>query len=132
MLTTGEWLNIDLLSIIPVFILTCISMYGLAFIIAGLTIILKQIRAFLQIFQFILAGITFVSLSGSVYLLFIPIMKGLQMIRAIMINNYHLTDFSYFDFTILIANAILYLVVGLCSYLFCERYARAKGLLGQY
>lgn len=132
MLTTGEWLNIDLLSIIPIFILTCISMYGLAFIIAGLTVILKQIQAFLQIFQFALAGLTFISLSSHIYLLLLPITKGLQMIRAIMIENYHLTDFAVIDFVILIANALLYLIVGLAIYLYCEHYAREKGLLGQY
>ena len=39
MLTTGEWLNLDFISILPIFILTCASMFGLSFIIAGLTIV---------------------------------------------------------------------------------------------
>lgn len=50
MITTSQWLNVDFISIIPIFLFTCLSMYGLAFIIAGLTIIFKQIQAFLQIF----------------------------------------------------------------------------------
>ncbi|GAA4063770.1 ABC transporter permease [Amphibacillus indicireducens] len=132
MLTTGEWLNLDFISILPIFILTCASMFGLSFIIAGLTIVLKQIQAFLQVFQFILAGLTFISLTTPIYQLILPFTKGLQMIRAIMIENYHITDFSYLDFVILIVNALLYLGIGLTLYLSCERYARQKGLLGQY
>ena len=132
MLTSGEWLNIDLISIIPIFILTCASMFGLSFIIAGLTIILKQIHAFLQIFQFVLAALTMISVSSSVIQLSLPFTKGIDMIRKIMVENYFLTDFSSLDFIVLIANAILYVGVGLTFYLYCERYARSKGLLGQY
>ena len=132
MLTSGEWLNVDLISIIPTFILTCISMFGLAFMIAGLTIILKQIHAFLQIFQYALAALAIISSTSAIVHIFLPFTKGLQMIRAIMIDNYHITDFSYVDFVILIANAVLYLGAGLFIYLTCERYERQKGLLGQY
>lgn len=132
MMTTGEWLNIDLISIIPIFILTCFSMYGLSFMIAGLTIILKQIQAFLQIFQFVLAGLTFISLSAPIYQLLLPFTKGLDMIRAIMISNHSLADFSTTDYLLLIANAVLYTTIGLAIYLLSERYAREKGLLGQY
>lgn len=132
MLTSGEWLNVDLISIIPVFILTCISMYGLAFMIAGLTVIFKQIQAFLQIFQFALAGLTFINSTANIYHILLPFTKGLQMIRAIMIEGAHLVDFSTQDFAVLIVNALLYIGVGLTIYLSCERYARQKGLLGQY
>lgn len=132
MLTSGEWLNVDLISIIPIFILTCVSMFGLAFIIAGLTVILKQIQAFLQIFQFALAGLTMVSFSSPIIHTILPFTKGIDMIRAIMVRNYFITDFSYLDFLVLIANALLYIGIGLTVYLSCERYARSKGLLGQY
>jgi len=32
MATTGQWLNVDFLAILPIFLLTCLSMYGLGFI----------------------------------------------------------------------------------------------------
>ena len=87
MLTSGEWLNIDLISIIPIFILTCASMFGLSFIIAGLTIILKQIHAFLQIFQYVLAALTMISVSSSVIQLSLPFTKGIDMIRKLWLKT---------------------------------------------
>lgn len=132
MLTSGEWLNVDLISITPIFILTCVSMFGLAFMIAGLTVILKQIQAFLQIFQFALAGLTMVSFSSPIIHTILPFTKGIDMIRLIMVEHYFIMDFNALDFVVLIANALLYLGVGLTIYLSCERYARQKGILGQY
>src|SRR5690625_4266799 len=132
MQTTGETLNIDLISVLPIFIVTCISMFGLSFMIAGLSIILKQIQAFLQIFQFVLAGLSFISTNSVLIHLFLPFVKGLDMIRAIMIGDFHITDFRLIDFIVLLGNGILYFGIGLAFYLLCERYARSKGLLGQY
>ena len=38
MATTGQWLNIDVISIMPILILTLISMFGVGFMIAGISI----------------------------------------------------------------------------------------------
>ncbi|MBM7540268.1 ABC transporter permease [Amphibacillus cookii] len=132
MITTNQWLNVDFISIIPIFLFACLSMYGLAFIIAGLTIIFKQIQAFLQIFQFVLAGLTFIALPSLPFFLFLPLTKGLSMIRAIMIEGDVLTDFTMLDFTLLIGNALIYVGVGLGFYLYCENYAMKRGLLAHY
>src|SRR5690625_7053873 len=76
MLTTNQWLTIDLLTIMPILILTLISMFGLGLMIAGISIIVKQVQAFLQILQFILAGLTFVSLGKVPWLAYFPFVKG--------------------------------------------------------
>ncbi|WP_339217282.1 ABC transporter permease [Ornithinibacillus sp. FSL M8-0202] len=132
MLTTGQWLNIDLLTILPIFILTIVSMMGLGFIIAGMTLVLKQIGAFLQILQFILAGLVFVPLSTAPFLAFLPIVKGVDLIRATMIDGLSLADFTAFDYFSLIFNAIFYFLLGLIFFLYCERIAMKKGLLAHY
>lgn len=54
------------------------------------------------------------------------------MIRAIMIEGYVLTDFTMFDFTLLIGNALIYTGIGLGFYLYCENYAMKRGLLAHY
>lgn len=91
MLTTGQWLNVDVLSLLPILLLTIISMIGFGFIIAGMTMVLKQINAFLQILQFILMGLVFVPLSVAPFLAFFPIVKGVDLVRGIMIDGLHLT-----------------------------------------
>lgn len=132
MFTTGQWLNLDVLSILPIFILTLISMFGVGFIIAGISIILKQVQAFLQILQFILAGLTFIPLSLSPVLSFLPFVKGVDLVREIMIHGVTLQEIPATDFIILGFNAIFYLILGLLIFIYCERVAMKKGLMAHY
>lgn len=132
MLTTGQWLNLNPLTTIPVIVLTLISMIGVGFMIAGIALIYKQIDQILQILQFVLMGLTFIPLSVAPFLVYAPFVKGVDMIRTIMMRNYTLADIPVSDFVILVANAIIYLVIGLYVYLYCEKKAMKSGLLGQY
>ncbi|SHG44834.1 ABC transporter [Ornithinibacillus halophilus] len=132
MLTTGQWLNVDIISILPILILTIISMFGLGFIIAGMSVVFKQVQAFLQILQFILAGLVFVPLSVAPFLAFFPIVKGVDLVRGIMIDGLTLSAISTGDYLILIFNAVFYFVIGLFFFLFCEKIAMRKGLLAHY
>ncbi|RDW17646.1 ABC transporter [Oceanobacillus arenosus] len=132
MLTTGQWLNIDILTILPILILTLISMFGLGFIIAGLSIVLKQIQAFLQILQFILAGLTFVPLTAAPFLAYFPFVKGVDLVRAVMIDGVTWSQIRMEDFMILGFNAVFYFVIGLGFFFLCERVAMKKGLLAHY
>ncbi|MFD1361713.1 ABC transporter permease [Lentibacillus salinarum] len=132
MATAGEWLNLNPVSIIPVLLLTVAGMIGASFIVAGMALIFKQINAFLQILQFIIAGLTFVPLSAAPYMVAAPIVKGVDMTRHIMINGYTLADFTMGDYLLLIGNSIVYGFIGIMFYIACEKYAMKKGLLGHY
>ncbi|WP_217589524.1 ABC transporter permease [Lentibacillus saliphilus] len=132
MLTADQWLNVDLVAIMPILILTLISMFGLGFMVAGISIIVKQIQAFLQILQFILAGLTFVPLSVAPALAYFPFVKGVDLIRDVMINGTTLSQIGWGDFGILAVNAVVYFTLGLAFFLYCERIAMKKGLLSHY
>lgn len=132
MATTGEWLNIDVISIMPILILTLISMFGVGFMIAGISIIVKQVAAFLQILQFILAALTFIPLTVAPFFAFLPFVKGVDLVRQVMIHGYTLNQFTVADFLILGFNAIVYLTLGLLFFIYCERIAMKKGLLAHY
>ncbi|WP_252504405.1 ABC transporter permease [Sporosarcina sp. Marseille-Q4943] len=132
MATTNQWLNIDVISIMPILILTLISMFGVGFMIAGISIIVKQVGAFLQILQFILAALTFVTLNVAPFFAFLPFVKGVDLVRQVMIHGYTLSQFTVVDFLILGFNAIVYLALGLLFFIYCERIAMKKGLLAHY
>lgn len=132
MLTAGQWLNLDLLTILPILLLTLISMFGVGFMIAGMSMLLKQVQAFLQILQFLLVGLTFVPLSVAPFLAFFPFVKGVDLVREVMIHGVKLTEFGFGDYFILIANAAVYFPLGLAFFLYCERVAMQKGLLAHY
>lgn len=132
MATAGQWLNIDIIALAPIMLLTLISMFGISFIIAGISIILKQVQAFLQILQFILMALAFIPLSVSPVIPFLPFVKGVDMVREVMINGMTLTQFTGYDFLVLAINAVFYFGLGLTVFIFCERVAMQKGLLAHY
>lgn len=132
MVTTDQWLNIDVITILPVLILSMISMFGLGFMIAGISIILKQVQSFLQILQFILAGLAFIPLSNSLLLSYFPFVKGIDIIRSIMINGLTFSQIATTDIIILFVNGVVYFILGLIVFLYCERVAVRKGLLAHY
>ncbi|HBS47025.1 MAG TPA: ABC transporter [Paenibacillus sp.] len=132
MLTSGQWLSLNPVTTIPIIIVTMISMVGVSFMIAGLAIIVKQIQAFLQIFQFVLMGLVFVPITVAPFLAFAPFVKGVNMVRTVMLENLTLTDLPLSDYGVLILNSLVYLILGLVVFDRCEKIAMKKGLLGQY
>ncbi|MCT8138515.1 ABC transporter permease [Anaerobacillus sp. CMMVII] len=132
MLTSGQWLNLNPMTTIPIILLTMFSMVGVSFMIAGLAIIVKQIQAFLQIFQFVLMGLVFVPLSVAPFLELAPFVKGVNMVRMVMMENLTLTQLPWTDYLSLLANSAIYMALGLIVFHQCEKIAMKKGLLGQY
>lgn len=132
MATASQWLNVDVITLLPIVLLTFIGMFGISFIIAGISIIIKQIQAFLQILQFILMALAFVPLSLSPFLQLLPFVKGIDMVRAVMIHGVSLAEFAATDFLILIANSLVYFLLGLFVFNYCEKIAMEKGVLAHY
>ncbi|MNO53363.1 ABC-2 family transporter protein [compost metagenome] len=132
MLTSGQWLSLNPMTTIPIIIVTMISMVGVSFMIAGLAVIVKQIQAFLQIFQFVLMGLVFVPITVAPFLAFAPFVKGVNMVRTVMIENLTLTELPLSDYGVLLLNSLVYLILGLFVFDRCEKIAMKKGLLGQY
>lgn len=132
MLTSGQWLSLNPMTTIPIIAVTMISMLGVSFMIAGLAIIVKQIQAFLQIFQFVLMGLVFVPLTVAPFLAFAPFVKGVNMVRTVMIEDLTLTELPVSDYGVLVLNSLVYLILGLLVFNRCEKIAMKKGLLGQY
>ncbi|TFJ94311.1 ABC transporter permease [Lentibacillus salicampi] len=132
MATAGEWLNVNPVTIFPILVLTLAGMIGTSFIVAGMALVFKQINAFLQILQFIVAGLTFVPLSVAPFMVGAPFVKGVDMTRQIMIHGYTLADFSMGDYAWLIGNTVVYGIIGFVFYNACEKHAMQKGLLGHY
>lgn len=132
MLTSGQWLSLNPMTTIPIIVVTMISMVGISFMIAGLAIIVKQIQAFLQIFQFVLMGLIFVPLTVAPFLAFAPFVKGVNMVRTVMMEDLTLTQLPLSDYGVLLLNSLVYLILGLVVFHRCERIAMKKGLLGQY
>lgn len=132
MATARQWLNLDLLTLAPVLLLTVVSMLGVGFMVAGLSLIFKQVEAFLQIAQFIFLALVAVPLTAAPWLELAPVVKGADMVRAVMVEGLVLGDFGALDWLSLSLNAAGYFALGILLYGRAERRAMDRGLLGQY
>jgi ABC-2 type transport system permease protein len=113
-------------------LLTLISMFGVGFMMAGLAVVYKQVQALLQIAQFIFMGMTFVPLSMFPFLAYAPFVKGVDMVRNVVMEGTTLSQIPMADFAMLAANSFFYFSLGVWIFLRCEKHSMKNGLLGQY
>ena len=132
MFTSGQWLYIDIVTLLPLFALLLFGMIGISLMIAGLAIILKQIQAFLQIVQFLFLALVTVPVSMSPFLELLPVVRGSSMIHEAMTKGSGLFEFSSLDWGMFAANSVVYFVLGVFLYKLAEQRAMNQGLLGQY
>jgi ABC-2 type transport system permease protein len=87
MITTGKYLNLDLLSLISIFFFTLLGVLGLGYIFGGLTLIFKRIENYLQIIQFALIGLVAAPVNKIPIFKYLPASWGSHMVRRIMANG---------------------------------------------
>lgn len=134
MLTTGYWLNINIVPLLILIFLGVFSIFGISLIFGGLALIFKKIQSILNIVQYFLLGIVIPPLgafSDAVSLL-IPFRKAVELIFKITIGGSSITEFALSDYLIIIGNSFIYLLIGLFIFKKCTVIAKRKGLLGQY
>jgi len=132
MVTTGRFLHFDLITLVPLLILTIASGYGIGFITGGLGLIFKKIQAFFQILQFIFVGFIVAPVDKLPILKILPFSLGTKLIARNMIDKLPIYRMPIHDILILIGNAIFYLVIGFSIFKLCEKAAKNRGLLGHY
>jgi len=132
MITTGRFLHLDLITLLPLLILTIACGYGIGFISGGLGLIFKKIQAFFQILQFIFVGFIAIPVSKAPLLKLLPFSLGTNLIARNMIDRLPIYRMAFYDILILIVVALFYLVIGFLFFKLCEKVARDRGLLGHY
>jgi len=132
MATVGTWLTVDMPFVVAVLLPMLLGVTGLAFAVAGLAIVYKQIQAMLQVSQFVFLGMAFVPLSVAPWLELAPIVKGVDMLRASLVHGIGFAQLGPADWLSLLANGVVYFGLGLLAYGAAERRAIARGLLGRY
>lgn len=132
MLTAGQWLTFDLAAIAAILPATLIGAIGLAYLVAGMTLVYKQINSFLQVFQIFLMGVAYVPLATAPLLELAPTAKGIDMIRLVMAEGVPLAAFGAADWTSLWVSGLVYFALGFVAFKLFERHAMRMGLLGHY
>jgi ABC-2 type transport system permease protein len=132
MATARTYLAVDVPLVLALLGPMSLGVTGLAFAVAGLALVYKQIQAMLQVSQFVFLGMAFVPLSVAPWLELAPVVKGIDMLRASLVHDVGFAGFGALDWASLALNGVVYFVLGLVAYGAAERRATARGLLGRY
>lgn len=131
MATTGRWLNIDLLSLLPLLAITVFGAYGFGFALGGLALVFKRIQALFQIVQFIFLAFLIIP-SRIPWAKLLPLSMGNSLLYDVMVEGSRLWELPLKSLLTALAVGIVYLGIGLIIFSRCERIARERGLLGHY
>lgn len=132
MLSTGRWLHLDILSLVPLILMTLAGIYGVGFAVGGLALVFKRVQAAFQVLQFLWIVLIAAPLDTFPFLKFLPLSLGTNLIGRVMIKGRSLLGMAWSDLLLLVANSSFYCIVGFLVFKRLEGVAKARGLLGQY
>lgn len=132
MITTGKFLQIDLLTITPLLILSLASIYGIGFIMGGLGLVYKRIQSLFQILQFVFIGFIAAPVDKVPIFKLLPLSLGTKLIRDNMVDGISIFKMSLTDISILIFISFFYFFLGFYIFKLCEKIAKDRGFLGHY
>lgn len=131
-LTTGRTLNLEIHSIFFFTVFLLLGIAGIGFFVGGLTLVFKRISSYLDILQFVIAGLVVAPLDSLPQLKYLPASLGSYMLREVMVSGKSLLSFSASKIIFLIANSLFYLSLGIFIFKLCEEKAKKEGILGHY
>ncbi|HEX7039060.1 MAG TPA: hypothetical protein VF202_02980 [Trueperaceae bacterium] len=132
MLTARTWLTVDVGALAALLPPTLLAVMGLAYLVAGLTLVYKQVGSMLQMTQFVLMAISYVPLAQAPLLELAPAAKGIDMVRRVLADGVSLASFTAADWASLWVSGAVYLALGFVAFKLFERRAMRLGLLGHY
>jgi len=132
LLVAGESLRIDLLTIIPILVLTLLPAIGVSFFLGGFALIYKRIRSLFSIIQFAFLGAIGLALTGKLWARLLPVGQGAWMMRGAMAGGLRFWEFSLVNHAILIGTGLVYLALGYATFHLTQYVARQRGLLDEY
>ncbi|MBS3815930.1 MAG: hypothetical protein KGY76_00005 [Candidatus Thermoplasmatota archaeon] len=132
MVVTGQYLRLNPGVVILVG-LTLLSVYGIGYMMGGLSLVFKKVQAGNQILQFMfILFLVLPTITDHPIIYFVPISWGNFLINKMMVGGLTLLDFTLIEYGILLLNSFAYLIVGLIIFRVMEKIAKKRGLLGHY
>lgn len=132
MILTRTWLELHLLTVVPILALTVLSIIGFGFAMGGLAVLYKQIDSVTDLFNFAIAGFIGAPLLDIVWLRALPLVQGSAMLQQAIIDGIHIWQFDLVSIGILGAVSLGYFIIGFVLFHLSQRRARNLGVLGDY
>lgn len=132
MATTGRWLHLDVISLLPLILLTLAGVCGIGFIMAGLALVFKRLESFIGILQFAMVGLIVAPIDRFPILRYLPLAEGSRLIRGVMAEGLSIGTLPIGDLLFLAINTAFYFGGGLLVFNLLLKTAKNRGLLGHY
>jgi len=127
-------------SLLPLFLLTLVGVYGFAYLLGGLALIFKQVGDLPGFIANILIFLTgaIVPVEGfphpfRLVAYALPTTQGISLMRAVLLEGKDWPQLlAEGGLPGLLINSAIYLALGLLAFAWCERIAKERGSLGHY
>lgn len=130
--TTSRTLDISLLTVVPLSLLSILSVVGIGFVFAGLALIYKRVGNVRQLMQFVLIGLVAAPIAEYWPLRLLPLVQGSDMLQRAMRDGVLLWEFPLVDLGLLTVVGVAYALGGYLIFQRCSTYARKLGVMGHY
>lgn len=130
--TTGRWLSINLVTVLPLTLLTLMSVVGIGFLFGGLAVVYKRVEKIFSLLQFGFIGLIAAPVEDISALKLLPLSHGSYLTRLAMAQNVRIWEFPATELGLLALTSTLYLVAGYLGFSRLQVIARRRGLMGHY
>lgn len=130
--TTRTPLQVDLLSVIPIVVLTIMSVLGVGFVFGGAAVRYKRISALFSLLQFGFLGLVAAPVQQYPVLKFLPLSQGSYLLGRVMEDGARIWELPADELAILAGVGVAYFAVGYLVFGFTTYQARKKGVMGHY
>lgn len=132
LLTTGVTLHIDLLTILPILLLSLSGPIAISLILGGLALLFKRVENIFTIVQFLFVGLIAAPVGSFPWLKWLPISLGSYLLQQSMGEGYRLYELPATDLALLVGQSIAFLAIGYAIFMTLLNRARKKGVMGHY
>ncbi|ELZ10809.1 hypothetical protein C479_08358 [Halovivax asiaticus JCM 14624] len=131
-LTTGVTLHIDLLTIVPILVLSLSGPIAISLILGGLALLFKRVENIFTIVQFLFVGLIAAPVDSFPWLKWLPISLGSALLQRSMEGGERLYELPAADLALLVGQSIAFLAIGYAIFIALLNRARKKGVMGHY
>lgn len=131
MAVSGEWLNVELQSVVPIVVLMLLGLSGIGYALGGVALVFKRMQSVNQVLQIGFIALVAAPLSRFPFMKYMPISWGNHLLTRSMSRGESMTSLLG-EMGFLAVHSAIYLVAGVLIFKQLERVARSRGLLGHY
>lgn len=130
MATTGKWIFIDPVTVIPLAFVTMLSATGLGFAFGGLALVYKRVSSVFLIVEFLLLGAIAAAGQGLANLL--PLAWGTDVLITVLEDGVPIWSLAPVDLLGITLVSGFYVLLGYVCFQYAIRVSKQRGLLSDY